>query len=162
MRPARFALSAGLFLVVAGCLSDVDKPAPEMDIVDFEGNYHNLTTMQGKVVIIDLMATWCIPCVAQMKHLNEVRDAYPEEEVMIVSIDTDSRESMDRLTEWMEQNNARWPYAIDNDGIARKLGLKILPKIVIISPDSRIVFETQGEAYPATMARIINRYAEPN
>lgn len=161
MRPARIAIATAMALVVAGCLSDVDKPAPEMDIVDFDGNYYNLTTMQGKVVIIDLMATWCVPCVAQMKHLNEVRDAYPEDKVMILSIDTDSRESMDHLTEWMEQNNARWPYAIDNDRISQKLGLKILPKIVIISPDSRIVFETQGEAYPATMARVINNYAEP-
>lgn len=155
------ALVLALALVVAGCLGDADEPAPEMQIVDFQGNLHNLTTMQGKVVIIDLMATWCVPCIAQMKHLNEVRDAYAEEDVMILSIDTDRSETMDELQRWMVQNDARWPYAIDNDNVARKLGLRILPKIVIISPDSRIVFETQGEAYPASMARVINQYVEP-
>lgn len=161
MKQARTVLPVALALVLAGCLNDVDKPAPEMRIVDFEGNLHNLTTMQGKVVIIDLMATWCVPCIAQMKHLNEVRDAYAEEDVMILSIDTDRSETMDQLSRWMEQNNARWPYAFDNDNVAQKLGLRILPKIVILSPESRIVFETQGEAYPATMARVINQYAEP-
>lgn len=161
MERARLAASLALVLLVAGCLADADKPAPEMQVVDFEGNLHNLTTMRGKVVVIDLMATWCVPCIAQMKHLNEVRDAYAEEDVMILSIDTDRSESMEQLERWMEQNNARWPYAFDSDNIAQKLGLRILPKIVIVSPDSRIVFETQGEAYPASMARVINRYVEP-
>lgn len=156
------ALVLGVALLAAGCLNDVDKPAPEMSIVDFDGNLHNLTTMQGEVVIIDLMATWCLPCVAQMKHLNQVRDAYPEDKVTILSIDTDRSDSMEELQAWMERNGARWPYAFDGDNIAQKLQLKILPKIVIISPDSRIVFETQGEAYPASMARVINRYVEPN
>ena len=160
MRPAT-AIAITVILALAGCLNEADEPAPEMDIVDFEGNYYNLTTLAGKVVIIDLMATWCLPCVAQMEHLNEVRDAYPEDQVLIISIDTDRTETMDQLQRWMEQNNARWPYAFDSDDIARKLGLKILPKIVIISPDSRIVFEAQGEAYPASMARVINRYVEP-
>lgn len=155
--PALLALA----LLVAGCLAQDTKPAPEFTVIDFDGNLHNLTTMQGKVVVVDLMATWCLPCVAQMEHLNTVRDAYREEDVMILSIDTDRSEGMDRLQTWMEQNNARWPYGFDSDRIAQKLEMRILPKIVIISPDSEIVFETQGEAYPASMARVINRYAEP-
>lgn len=161
MHPTSAAVPIAVILVTAGCLADVDKPAPDMEIVDFGGTPHNLTTMQGEVVIIDLMATWCVPCIAQMKHLNDVRDAYPEDKVTILSIDTDGRESPEQLERWMERNGARWPYAFDRDGIAQKLGLRILPKIVIVSPDSRIVFEAQGEAYPASMARIVNRYVEP-
>lgn len=161
MRRARAPLLVALALLTAGCLAQEPRPAPEFSVMDFDGNLHNLTTMQGKVVIVDLMATWCLPCVAQMKHLNTVRDAYREEDVMILSIDTDRSEGMDRLQAWMAQNNARWPYGFDSDRIAQKLEMRILPKIVIISPDSQIVFEAQGEAYPASMARVINRYAEP-
>ena len=157
----RLALLLVIPLVAAGCLDPAPKPAPDFMVVDFDGYAHNLTTMRGKVVIVDLMATWCVPCVAQMKHLNTVRDAYAEEDVMILSIDTDRGESMARLEQWMDQNDARWPYAFDTDGVSQKLKLKILPKIVIIDPESQIVFETQGEAYPAAMARVINRYAEP-
>lgn len=154
-------LSLALVLLTAGCLAQGPKPAPDFSVVDFDGVAHNLTTMKGKVVIVDLMATWCVPCIAQMDHLNTVRDAYSEEDVMILSIDTDRSDSMEMLDAWMERNNARWPYAFDSDGVAQKLGLRILPKIVIINPESEIVFETQGEAYPAAMARVINRYAEP-
>lgn len=157
----RIAILVVIPLLAAGCLNQVPKPAPDFAVVDFDGYQHNLTTMRGKVVIVDLMATWCVPCIAQMEHLNTVRDAYAEEDVMILSIDTDRSESMAQLERWMEQNKARWPYAFDTDGVAQKLKLKILPKIVIIDPESQIVFETQGEAYPAAMARVINRYAEP-
>ena len=154
-------LLLALGLLTAGCLGQDSEPAPEFTVVDFDGYAHNLTTMKGKVVVVDLMATWCLPCVAQMEHLNVIRDAYAEEDVMILSIDTDRSETMEQLQTWMERNNARWPYAFDTDRVAQKLELRILPKIVIISPDSQIVFETQGEAYPAAMARAINRYAEP-
>lgn len=157
----RLVLLLSVALATAGCLNEAPKPAPDFMVVDFDGYAHNLTTMQGKVVIVDLMATWCVPCIAQMEHLNTVRDAYAEEDVMILSIDTDRSESMAQLERWMDQNDARWPYAFDTDGVSQKLKLKILPKIVIIDPESRIVFETQGEAYPAAMARVINRYAEP-
>lgn len=155
------ALALALALLAAGCLQQEPKPAPDFTVVDFDGNAYNLTTMKGKVVIVDLMATWCVPCIAQMKHLNVVRDAYREEDVMILSIDTDRSETMEMLEAWMERNDARWPYAFDTDRVSQKLELRILPKIVIISPESQIVFETQGESYPAAMARVINRYAEP-
>ena len=161
MKQSRAPLLLALALLTAGCLAQDPRPAPDFWLMDFEGNLHNLTTMQGKVVIVDLMATWCLPCIAQMEHLNTVRDAYREEDVMILSVDTDRTEGMDRLQVWMEQNNARWPYGFDTDRVAQKLEMRILPKIVIISPDGQIVFETQGEAYPASMARVINRYADP-
>lgn len=147
--------------LAAGCLREAPEPAPDFTVVDFEGNVHNLTTMNGKVVVIDLMATWCVPCIAQMEHLNTIRDAYREDDVMILSIDTDRTDTMDQLERWMDQNGARWPYALDRDGVGQKLGLRILPKIVIISPDGQIVFQAQGEAYPAAMARVINRHVEP-
>lgn len=161
MKRARLVLLVALALLGAGCLAEVDKPAPEMRIVDFEGDVHDLTTMEGEVVVIDLMATWCVPCIAQMEHLNAIRDAYPEEAVTILSVDTDRSESSEQLERWMEQHGARWPYGFDTDGVAQKLGLRILPKVVILSPEGRIVYETQGEAYPASMARVINRYVEP-
>ena len=153
-----------LFLVVAvlaaGCLQEKVEPAPAFTLVDTEGQVHNLTTAEGKVLVIDLMATWCVPCIAQMEHLNALRDAYPEDQVQILSVGTDAGESEDQLLRFKEQYDGRWPFARDTDQVARKLGLRILPKLVIISPTSEIVFEAQGEVYPAAMARVINRYVE--
>lgn len=160
-RPPIIALLAIVAILTAGCLAPRTRPAPDFIVTDFEGNVHNLTTMRGSVAIIDLMATWCVPCIAQMEHLNDIRSAYPEDRVQILSIDTDQGESMAQLQDWMTRNHARWPYAIDNDGVSQKLGLRILPKIVIIDPAGTIVFEAQGEVYPAAMARVLNRYAEP-
>lgn len=94
----------------------------------YDGHAHNPATMKGKGVIVDLMAAWCVPCIAQMKHFNTVRDAYAEEDVMILRSDTDRRESVGQIERWMKQNNARWPYAFDADGVSQKLKLKIPPR----------------------------------
>lgn len=157
----RAAWAVAVVALAAGCLGSGPRSAPDFAVVDLEGNVHDPTSMRGDVVIVDLMATWCVPCVAQMEHLNVIRDAYAEDDVQILSIDTDRSETPAQLEAWMEQNDARWPYAFDTDGVAQKLGLRILPKIVIIDPEGTIVFEAQGEVYPASMARVLNRYAEP-
>ena len=158
----RLALGLALTLVAAGCLGEVSRPAPPFEVVDLDGVPHNLTRYQGQVLILDLMATWCVPCIAQMEHLNDIRDAYPPEKVQILSVDTDPSETREQLLRFREQyGGERWPFAFDTDDMDAKLGVRILPKLVIIDPEGVIVFEAQGEAYPAAMARVINRYVEP-
>lgn len=161
-RHTRLALLTSIAVITAGCLGQGERPAPAFELIDLEGNPHNLTLHEGKVIVLDLMATWCVPCIAQMEHLNVIRDAYPEEKLVILSVDTDTRETREQLERFQERYDGDWPFAFDTDEVSRKYGLRILPKLIIISPDGRIVFEAQGEAYPAAMARVINQYVEPN
>lgn len=148
-----------------GCLALLDgtsEPyaAPDFALVTTRGESVNLSAFRGRVLVVDLMATWCVPCRAQMEHLNAVRDAYDESAVAILSVGTDAGESNAALDAFAEQYHGDWPFARDTDGVSRKLGLRILPKLVVIDPEGRVVFENQGETYPAAMARVVNRYAE--
>lgn len=153
-------------LALSGCLSALTgqmelKPAPSFTITDTQGQTRSKETYNGSVVIVDLMATWCIPCRAQMEHLKTVRDSYPPDKVQILSVGTDQGESNEMLDAFAKQYGGSWPFARDTDGVSQKLGLRILPKLVIINPQGEIVFENQGETYPAAMARIINQYEGP-
>ncbi len=158
-RAVRVALPAVL-IVLAGCLglgAQAAWRAPDFEVTDTDGVTHNLSKdYSGRVLIVDIMATWCKPCEDEMPHLAAIRDAYPEDQVAILSIGGDRSESAAQLAAYRARFDAKWPFARDTDGIIEKLDLSILPKLVIIDPAGFVVYENQGETFPVAMTRVID------
>jgi len=68
----------------------IDAPAPDFTYPDMDSLLHTLSTYKGKYVYIDVWATWCAPCLAELPHFEKLIDAYadhPEIVFMGVSID---------------------------------------------------------------------------
>ena len=72
-------------------------PQPGEDPFDFtfpdrEGNDVSLSDFVGSVVYVDVWATWCGPCVAEIPHLIEIEEEYVDQNITFlgVSVDTDS------------------------------------------------------------------------
>jgi len=47
-------------------------PAPLFETVDIFGNSHRLADLQGQVILVNIWATWCQPCRAEMPKLNQL------------------------------------------------------------------------------------------
>ena len=64
--------------------------APTPPLKDINGNTHTFAEFKGKVLVIDVWATWCSSCLAKMPHYMQLRDEYkdnPDIEFITVSID---------------------------------------------------------------------------
>lgn len=61
-------------------------PAPEVTLTDTRGESHSLRDYRGQVVLINLWATWCPPCKAEMPTLQAFYDKYREEGFTIIAI----------------------------------------------------------------------------
>ena len=147
-----------LVLPLAGCLDGglVGEPAPPFTIATSDGALVNETTYLGKFVVLDLMATWCLPCRLEVDHLREVQAAYGDR-VVILSVGADPSESPEDLDAFAARHGATWPHALDRDGaMGRAYGLRIIPKLVVLDPEGRVVFEREGEVLPAAIARVID------
>ena len=152
-----------LVTALSGCLAALDgfpepRPAPPFDLTTTDGMRLDLSSYEGRFLVLDLMATWCVPCIAEMEHLRAISGGYDETELAILSVGTDASEPDARLDAFRERHGGTWPFARDTDGVARKYGLAILPKLIVVDPAGRIVYENQGETYPAAIARIVNHY----
>jgi thiol-disulfide isomerase/thioredoxin len=122
----------------------VNERAPDFRVVSIEGEPLALDQFRGRVVVLDLMATWCGPCVTQMEHLNQLRAAYPESQVVILSIGVDTDETNQQLREFRDQNAANWRFARDTDGVGQKYDASNIPTMVIVDKDGLMASRDVG------------------
>jgi peroxiredoxin len=144
----------------SGCLGlltgERHEPAPDFRLIDIDGRPLNLTDYRGQIVILDMMATWCGPCRAEMSHLRLINQTYGHRNVTILSIGIDSKETDEQLRAFRETHGGTWRFARDTDGVASKYDLGIIPLMVIVDAEGMMRFSNSGETYPATIARVIN------
>ena len=70
-----------------------DRPAaPELNLVDLDGETHRLSDYHGKVVIVNFWATWCPPCREEMPSMQRAWELLKEEQVVMLAVDVGESE----------------------------------------------------------------------
>lgn len=118
--------------------------APPFNLIDIDNRPLILDEQRGKVVVLDLFATWCGPCEAQMGELNKLRSRYSEDEVVIMSIDVDPDETTQMVRDFKNDFNADWYFARDTDAVGTKYEAETIPTLAIIDRDGNLVWRHSG------------------
>jgi thiol-disulfide isomerase/thioredoxin len=89
----------------------IGKPAPELLSVDLDGKAVRLANMKGRVVVLDVWATWCGPCRAMIPHQRELVKRLNEKPFTLVSVSVD--EKRETLTEFLKKEPMPWTHWYD-------------------------------------------------
>jgi thiol-disulfide isomerase/thioredoxin len=65
------------------------KPAPNIVFVDADGKQHHLSDLRGHGVVVNLWATWCAPCVAEMPSLAALSKAVGPDGIVVLPLSSD-------------------------------------------------------------------------
>ena len=115
--------------------------APAFKLPDNTGKEVSLSNFSGKVVYLDLWASWCGPCLAEMPYLQKLRKKYANKDVAIVaiSIDTDSAKWQKKIKE-LKLDGVQLIDKIgsQNSKIAKDYKVNGVPHYVLIDKSGRI------------------------
>ena len=98
---------------------------------DLAGNSGRLSTLRGQVVLVNLWATWCPPCLAEMPELAALYLAHKDEGFVILGVDDQERD--ETVSEFLKRNPLPYPVWLDPDSrVSRAYGVDFLPMSVLI------------------------------
>lgn len=123
------------------------KPVPEIKFEDGQGKMHSLADFADKAVVLNIWATWCVPCRKEMPALDRLQTSLggPHFAVVPISIDRGGIETVAKF--YADIGIRNLPVYIDTSGKAtRELGAMGLPTTLVLDRNGEEVARVIGPA----------------
>lgn len=131
----------------AGLVFDtsIGKAAPEITSVDLDGKKVKLSDLKGKVVVLDIWATWCGPCRAMIPHSRKLVERLKEKPFVLVSISAD--DDAKTVQNFLKKNPMPWTHWFNGaeGGVIDDWDVDGFPTIVVIDAKGVIRFKDVRE-----------------
>lgn len=138
-------------------LIPVGSEAPDFSQPTPEGKTLSLSSLRGKVVLVDFWASWCKPCRMEMPNVKRVYDQYKSKgfEIIGVSLDRDKG----AWTGAIAQDGLPWKHVSDlgfwNNAAAQQYGVSSIPYTVLVNKDGKVLGKNlRGPALEEKLAEV--------
>ncbi|RVT98591.1 TlpA family protein disulfide reductase [Rhodovarius crocodyli] len=123
------------------------RPLPDFTFLEADGTSRSAKDFQGKALLINLWATWCPPCVAEMPALDRAAGILAPEGFSVLPLSSD-RGGANQVRGFYERTQVKnLPVVLDPRGAAaRAFGARGLPTTIIVSKAGEEVARAEGEA----------------
>jgi len=113
--------------------------APEFKLKTSDGQSIALTDYRGKAVLVNVWATWCPPCRAEMPTIEKVYQEYQNQGLVVLGVDSTIQDDPTAIAPFVKQYNITFPILLDINGEASDLyELRSLPTSFFIGRDGVI------------------------
>ncbi len=140
--------------VAAGCSSSqppptdslqLDQPVPDLRLHALvDGQTRRLSDYRGRLVVLNLWATWCEPCRREMPALQALADRLDPKRFVVVGVSVDDDGHVAR--EFLLDRQIRFPNFLDPAAAqaGEQLGITLFPYTLLIAPDGRLIQRVPG------------------
>ena len=113
-------------------------------LTTLEGEPFSLTTFEGKTVFINVWATWCAPCLAEMPNIHSLYQQVASDAIVFVMINVD--EDVDVVRQFVKQKGYTFPVYRLTHPMPAVYDSAVLPTTYIIAPNGKLVTKHVGMA----------------
>lgn len=134
-------LLASVLLVAQNVRSDKKVKAPGFTLKDIDGNKVSLSDFQGKVVYLDIWASWCAPCLGEMNKAKKIKEHFKgREDIVFLYISIDKDET--RWKDMVKKKEIKGVHLISKEGeeeaILQKYNVPAIPKFALIDKNGNL------------------------
>lgn len=132
------------------------KAAPDFELTNLEGESVKLSDYQGKKVIINLWATWCPPCQAEMPHMQNFYEKNKDNGIEILAVNLTSMDNgQATIKQFVDDFGLTFPIPLDEDGdIGRQYQAVSIPTSYMIDTKGVISKKIVGPMDEAMMENL--------
>jgi thiol-disulfide isomerase/thioredoxin len=139
----------GITTVHAASINPGDIPT-----IDGEGFFKRIAADKGKVVVVNVFASWCPPCRDEIPGLVNIRRSLPEDRVVLLGISVDREPKA--LANYMSEMNINYPVFLATGDFVQRLRVRAVPQILVYNRLGEQVFNHQGLMDEADIRAVIN------
>jgi thiol-disulfide isomerase/thioredoxin len=135
---------------VAGCRAEhaatvaPATAAPALALADLDGTPGSLAQWQGRQVVLNVWASWCAPCRAEMASLQALSDQLDPAGALVVGLAVDDDPHLVR--EYLRRSPVRFPIVlqVQPNSAARELAVRALPETLLLDAAGRVTGRELG------------------
>lgn len=130
---------------------EVGREAPPYAARTLAGDSTSLALLRGKVVVLNVWATWCAPCRAEVPYLESIFRKYEAQALQVVGVSVDARGELDRIDAFAREFGMTYPIWLDPDERVNSTFLAIgVPSTYVIDRRGILVWKHLGTLRPTT------------
>lgn len=129
----------------ARAVSSEAKPAPDVTLSLLNGESMKLRDLQGRVVLLNFWATWCVPCIEEIPSLQKLSQAYADRGLVVVGAAVESEP--EDIKKFVAKHQMTYPIALGDDRLQKAFpGVTGLPTTFILDKKGNIRKQLVGAA----------------
>lgn len=130
----------------------LDRIAPPFSLKDVDGKTVKLSDFKGKIVLLDLWATWCVPCIASFPVMQQQVLKHNDVAFLFIAVEEKGSDALDRVKKFMNKKKYKFHVLMDEPVQKGSAKYKItsgykpngIPAKYVIDKAGKLRFASQG------------------
>ena len=115
------------------------------ELADLQGNTVRFESLRGKVVFMNVWATWCPPCIAEMPSIQKLYNSVDTSKIAFVMLSVDEG-GQQKVKKFIDRKGYTFPVYMPLSGIPAAFQSSAIPTTFILSPEGTLVARQEGMA----------------
>ncbi len=142
---------------------NIGEPAPDFTMNDIQGKPFTLSSLKGKVVMIDFWATWCPPCVRSIPEAKSIWNQFKKQDFVLLGVSLDK--DLDTWKDYVSKQQMSWIQVADgkfwDNSAAVLYGIGSIPSVWILDKEGNVALKdvnplSEGDAIKAKITELLN------
>lgn len=137
------------------------KPSPTFTYENINGGMTSLEDLKGKYVYIDVWATWCAPCIAEIPALKELEKFFHNKNIEFVSISIDNKKDKEKWKNMVAEKGLKGVQLFAdqdwNSDFVKQYAIDGIPRFILIDSEGNIILADAPRPSDHKIREMLNR-----